>query len=158
MGEARISNRIRRARPDEAGKLSGLALRSKATWGYTTDQMAIFADELTLTPEKFEPQATCVLEYDGRIVGYYILCRQSEAAIELEHLFVDAPMLRQGFGSVLFEHARKEAIARGFTRMSIQSDPNAEGFYLAHGARTIRQIPTSIPNRTLPLMEILLTD
>ena len=32
----------------------------------------------------------------------------------------------------------------------IQSDPNAAGFYHALGARLEREIPSSIPGRTIP--------
>lgn len=136
--------------------MSALAIRSKAHWGYDEDQMRIFAAELTLAPEGIEPRAACVLERDGRILGYYTLVPHSAANVELEHLFVEPDCLRKGHGSRLLEHACAEARRRGFARMLIQSDPFAEGFYLARGAQRILPIPTNIPDRTLPLLELWL--
>ena len=40
---------IRLARLDEAEQLTQLALRSKASWGYSEEFMAACRDELTLT-------------------------------------------------------------------------------------------------------------
>jgi hypothetical protein len=39
---------IRKARPDEAGELTELALRSKAHWGYDEAFMASCREELTV--------------------------------------------------------------------------------------------------------------
>ncbi|CAH8245865.1 hypothetical protein WJ0W_003100 [Paenibacillus melissococcoides] len=43
---------IRKAKPDEAGYLSGLAFRSKAYWGYSHDFMEACRDSLTVSPER----------------------------------------------------------------------------------------------------------
>lgn len=43
--------RIRRARPDEAGALSELALQSKAHWGYDPRFLEACREDPTLSPE-----------------------------------------------------------------------------------------------------------
>lgn len=43
---------IRDARPDEAGELTELALRSKAHWGYDEAFMASCREELTVRPSE----------------------------------------------------------------------------------------------------------
>ena len=63
----------------------------------------------------------------------------------------------QGHGWRLLEHAKAEAIARGFSTMIIQADPNATGFYQHLGGRLVGSQPSeSIPGRMLPLLEIQL--
>jgi hypothetical protein len=42
---------LRPALPDEAAFLSQLCLRSKASWGYTEEFMAVCRSEAILTPE-----------------------------------------------------------------------------------------------------------
>lgn len=69
---------------------------------------------------------------------------------ELEHIFVEPSHLSQGYGRSLFEHAAALARAEGFVELVIQSDPNAAGFYHALGARLLREIPSSIPGRSIP--------
>ncbi len=150
------SPRIRLARPAEAAEISSLAIRSKAHWGYTPAQMKRFAEELTLTSDLLALRDAHVLEAEGSIVGFYTLVPHGGASVELEHLFVEPDLLRGGFGAKLLQHARERAAERGFLRMVIQSDPNAEGFYRAHGAELVMNIPTSIPGRTLPLMDLRL--
>jgi len=49
------------------------------------------------------------------------------------------------------------ALARteGFLALAIHSDPNAESFYLSHGATRTGDTPSgSIPGRILPLLRL----
>lgn len=145
--------RIRPAAASEAALISSLAIRSKAHWGYGEDRMRVFRDELTLTPDEVVAGDAHVAEVEGVVRGFYTLTRIAAETVELEHLFVDPDVLRGGLGRTLLEHAVDRARGRGFSRMTVQSDPNAEGFYAAAGFRKLRDLPTSIPGRTLPEME-----
>jgi GNAT superfamily N-acetyltransferase len=149
-------NTIRPAIPEEAEAISALALRSKAHWGYTPEQMSVFVGELTLSPPEISRRRTHVLEENGRIIGFYTLETRSDEDIELEHVFVDPSRLRSGVGTALFRHACAAAQAAGFRRLLIQSDPNAAGFYESLGARLESYIPSSIPGRTLPFYRLVL--
>jgi GNAT superfamily N-acetyltransferase len=146
---------IRRARAQEAAALSALTLRSKAHWGYSAEQMAVFRDELTFTPAAVVERRTHVLEEDGAVVAMYTLLG-SGAEVELEHLFVDPPRLRQGHGKRLFEHACDLARAAGAQALVIKSDPHAAGFYRTLGAADAGEIPSSIPGRNIPTFRLLL--
>lgn len=57
------------AQPAEAAAISARAIRSKARWGYTPDEMKMCAEELTLSLDLIEPRDAQVLEADGSIVG-----------------------------------------------------------------------------------------
>ncbi|MER5639856.1 GNAT family N-acetyltransferase [Kitasatospora sp. NPDC002227] len=143
---------LRPARPEEAGELSALALRSKAHRGYDETFLAACREELTLRPE--DTSRTVVAEQDGRVVGFVTLAGEPPVG-ELAMLFVDPPAIGRGIGSLLHARATATATLEGFTRLTVTADPHAEAFYLARGARRTGSEPSgSIPGRELPLLTI----
>ncbi|GGX76417.1 GNAT family N-acetyltransferase [Streptomyces minutiscleroticus] len=148
---------IRDARPDEADDLTELALRSKAHWGYDEDFMAACRDELTVHPSEVEVRRTALAEQDGRVLGFTTVDgKPPEGAVGM--MFVDPVAIGQGVGRKLFEHALDTARNAGFTRLTIDADPNAEPFYRAMGAVRIGATPSgSIAGRMLPLLSVTLT-
>lgn len=150
-----MTARIRRARPDEAGALSRLAQASKAVWDYTPEQLATFREELTLADDEIELGHAHLLESAaGGVLGFYTLLARVDGALELEHLFVAPDALRAGHGRRLLVNAAELARELGFASLEIQSDPNATAFYLRCGAHLVREIPSSIEGRTIPLLEL----
>jgi GNAT superfamily N-acetyltransferase len=146
---------IRPARAEEAAALTALTLRSKAHWGYSAEQMAVFRDELTFTPAAVVERRAQVLEEHGVVVAMYTLVGAG-AELELEHLFVDPTRLRRGHGKRLFEHACDLARAAGAQALAIKSDPHAAGFYRALGAADAGEILSSIPGRHIPTFRFTL--
>lgn len=156
-GSSQEAFKIRLARPDEAGLLSALALRSKAHWGYSEEFMAACRDELTYAAEQIDaPQFTfCVCTVEDTVVGFHALERLSPDCAELEALFVEPEYIGQGVGRALIEHAKDYARQRGSSSLVIQGDPNAEKFYLAAGAvRSGSKESRSIAGRKLPLFTV----
>ncbi|MFZ3557581.1 GNAT family N-acetyltransferase [Streptomyces sp. BH055] len=149
--------RLRPARPDEAARLSALALRSKAHWGYDEAFMAACVDELTLHPSEVVRRRTTVAEgADGRLIGLVTLEGPPPVG-ELGLMFVDPDAIGLGVGRLLFEHLRDAARAAGFRAVSWSADPNAVPFYEAMGGRHTGVTPSgSVPGRVLPLMELRL--
>ncbi len=149
---------VRAAKPEEAQRLSELAFRSKAHWGYSQAFMEACREELTYSAADFESTFFAVVENEG-IVGFYALRRESRTVIDLAAMFVKPAAIGRGYGRVLMEHALVRAREMGAHEMSIQGDPNAEGFYLAMGAVRIGEEEShSIPGRMLPLFSISLAD
>ncbi|EKX65319.1 GNAT family N-acetyltransferase [Streptomyces ipomoeae] len=145
---------IRVARPDEAGLLSELAVRSKAHWGYDEDFLAGCRGELTLRPGDVERRRTAVAERQGRVVGFVTVEGEPPDG-ELGMLFVDPPAIGSGVGRLLFEHALSTARDLGFRRLTLEADPNAEPFYRAMGATRIGSVASGVvAGRTLPLMAV----
>jgi GNAT superfamily N-acetyltransferase len=137
---------LRPARADEAGPLTELALAAKGHWGYDEAFLAACRDELTVTPQH---RAT-VAERDGRVVGFYTLDGEPPE-IELGMMFVAPAEIGTGVGRALWAHAVDEAARAGADRLTIDSEPHAEAFYLAMGAVRVGEIASgSIPGRTLP--------
>ena len=144
---------IRRAYPAEADVLSALALRSKAHWGYDADFLAACRDDLTLSPDDIANSKVYVIDGADGPSGYYRLVLQDDGVAELDALFVEPAAMGQGVGRRLWRHAVATAGNLGCSEMIWQSDPQAEGFYLAMGAqREGASESTVMPGRMLPLM------
>ena len=144
---------IRDARADECEELTALALASKAYWGYDGAFMEACREELTLTASDLDRGVIRVAERKGEIVGFHGVLFTPQA--ELEWLFVLPAAIGSGVGRALFEDASTVARDRGARRLEIGADPNAEAFYLAHGAQRVGEVASaSIPGRVLPLLEL----
>lgn len=148
---------LRAAAERDAPELSALALRSKAHWGYDEAFLAACREELSVEPAAIsDPRQCWRVATDGdRVLGYYGLSPIDQLEVELEALFVAPEAIGTGVGRRLVDDALDTASSRGFARIVIQGDPNAEGFYLAMGAtRTGDRESGSIPGRFLPVFEL----
>ena len=143
--------------PSESAELSRLAMRSKAHWGYSNEFMNSCRDELTYGANEIADGGVefAVADVNGKIAGFYALRRLSPAEFDLEALFVDPGNIGEGYGALLLNHALSVVQKKGGEQLQIQSDPNAEEFYAAAGARQlgIRE-SGSIPGRYLSLLVI----
>lgn len=149
---------IRRARREDANELSQLSFRSKAFWGYSDEFMEACRDDLTVSPKYIESSPVYVAEINGKIVGFYgLVCSQNKA--ELRDLFVEPKMIGKGVGKQLWKHMIKTARELQVQKVFIHSDPHAEEFYKAMGAKRIGEVISSVfPNRKLPLLEFEIQD
>ncbi len=159
-GEGQIPNvdpTIRRAHPAEAGVLSALALRSKAHWGYDADFLAACREDLTLSADDIASSSVYVFDGVDAPLGYCRLVVQDDGVAELDALFVEPAAMGQGVGRSLWQHAVATAATLGCSELVWQSDPQAEGFYLAMGARRAGESESTVtPGRILPLMRFRL--
>lgn len=138
----------------DADAVSELAIRSKAHWGYTEEQMSVFRDELTITPDKIESRIAFGIEHDDQIVAFYSVIPGEDGLAELDDLFVDPDHLRCRLGTRLLRHAVAQCKKSGVNRLVLLSDPHATGFYELNDARFVEDIASSIPGRTIPKFEI----
>lgn len=146
--------RIRRASPGEAGDLSALALRSKALWGYDEAFLALCRAELTVGRDQIGALRAHVAEEGGALVGFFTI-GGSPPDGELVHLYVAPEAIGRGIGTALLRGARELAREEGFRTLLIHADPNAEPFYLGHGAVRVGEVASgSIAGRVLPLLRL----
>jgi GNAT superfamily N-acetyltransferase len=149
---------IRRAQPSEAEVLSELALRSKGHWGYDADFLASCRDDMALSPDDIATSAVYVHDDGDAVLGYYRLLPRDGGLAELDALFVEPRAIGQGVGKRLWRHAAATARALGCTEIVLQSDPQAERFYLAMGALRAGELESTVtPRRMLPLMRYRLS-
>ncbi len=141
---------IRKARPEEAVDLTALAMRSKAHWEYDATFMERVRDALTQTPEKLAGPLAFVAEDEDGVAGFYAFCN-IDGRLFLDDMWVDPTRIGRGVGKALWRHAVETAGSAGHAAFLIESDPNAEGFYLKMGAVRAGTIKSS-SQRVLPLL------
>jgi GNAT superfamily N-acetyltransferase len=149
---------IRRARADEVGRLSDLAFRSKAHWGYPLDWLERWRPELTVDPHALAVAPTFAAVAEASLPGCYHLqpTRRTDTC-ELAFLFVEPTAIGRGVGQALFAHACTTARGLGYRSMVWGSDPHADGFYQRMGARTIgTRRSSTMPGRVIAEMEMAL--
>jgi len=144
---------VRRARVEEAGALTELAMRAKASWGYDAAFMAACRDELTLTPQKLAAWTVWVAEADREIAGMVALSLDGGA--EVEDFFVEPAFQGRGVGAALMAELLAACRRAGAAVLEVDADPNAEPIYARLGFETFRRSPSgSIPGRWLPRMRM----
>jgi GNAT superfamily N-acetyltransferase len=145
--------KVRPGRVDETAALTELAIRSKGYWGYDSQFLSNCREELTISPDFVESGSVFVLEERGIAVGFYSLAGQTRTRVELAHLFVEPSKIGGGKGTALFSHAVETARRAGFQKMIINSDPFAEEFYKAKGARRFGEVASPAhEGRMLPVL------
>lgn len=145
---------LRRARPDEAGTLSELALAAKGFWGYDQAFIESCRAELSISPDDVARRTYVVADTGGLVVGFYSVDGEPPVG-ELSNMWVRPSEIGTGLGRVMWQDAMSAAAAAGFEWLKIDADPNAEGFYRKMGAERIGEAPSgSIPGRMLPLMRV----
>ena len=148
---------IRRALPEEAGKLTEIAIAAKAHWGYPERWMEIWTPELTCNGEYVEKNESWTASVDNQLIGFYTLLDKDGNAW-LDDLWVLPAQMGRGVGRALFKHAIDLSKKRGHHILRLESDPNAVGFYQRMGMRQIGERHSEVEGqpRILPIMELKL--
>lgn len=149
---------IRRAAAKDVRELTALVMQAKAVWGYSDAQMQSWRPSLEISVASLGERPAFVAEDDGRIAGFYTLIESGEVW-DLDDLWVFPDCMRSGIGRALLKHAADVAAAGGATSLRIESDPHAEGFYIACGATRIGAVSAPIdsePDRVRPVLQLSL--
>ena len=144
---------VRRAVPGDAEVLGGIALAAKGHWGYPGRWMERWREDLVISPGFVRDNEVHVAVVDGGIAGFYALVGEGRR-LALDHLWVSPGRIGTGLGRLLFEHATRQAADLGAGVVEIESDPNAEPFYLRMGARRVGEEVYELDGkeRVLPLL------
>ncbi|MED0991222.1 GNAT family N-acetyltransferase [Bacillus nitratireducens] len=143
--------KIRKALLSEANELSELALHSKATWNYSEEFILACKEDLTITEEYIKNNFVYVLENDNTKIGFFSFLRNDNA---LDFLYMHPSYKGKGYGKILWEFVIEQAEGLGIKSFTIDSDPNAKGFYLKMGAKLIGETPSTVcKDRLLPLLK-----
>ena len=146
--------RVTRARPEQAERLSQIAYAAKSYWGYPSQWIELWHNQLTISKQYIERhEVYAAVDDDETLLGFYALAGSGERMV-LDHLWVQPRSLHAGVGRKLFEHAVTLATEAGAREIVIESDPNAEGFYQKMGAETVGEVTYELEGlpRSLPLM------
>ena len=119
---------LRRARIEELGELEDLQRRASLALDEYREALLAHSDAIALPAEQIERGEVLVAEIDGRIAGFAVVLDQDGTA-ELDGLFVEPQLWRQGIGSALVEEAVHDARSRGLSLMTVVANPGAKEFY-----------------------------
>lgn len=141
------------ATPADHEILTQITKTSKNIWGYGHDQIEKWSEVLTITPDYIQKNLLRKLLDNKTTVGYYALLEIDKIELRLDYLFVSPEFIGKGFGKLLIEDAIETAKKSGYSKISLDADPNAEGFYEKLGFSLVRKMESTIKGRFLPVME-----
>jgi len=103
------------------------------------DREALLAnpDAIELSLEQIEAGGVFIAEEDGSVMGFAAILARDDGDSELDALFVEPKIWRQGVGRALVEHCCLAAKVSGATAIHVVGNPHAEGFYEACGFKQV---------------------
>lgn len=119
---------IRPARASERCELE--ALQRRASLANQEHRAALLAHPDAIALPAAHLAGTLVAERNGTVLGFAVVQPRSDGDAELDGLFVEPAMWRQGVGAALVEAA--VLTVRG-EALHVVADPAAGAFYLASG-------------------------
>lgn len=137
--------RIRPAVVEDLPDMNRIAFEAKAAWGYSSDLLAAWRDDLLTTAQSLQVRPAFVATDDADRVLAIMQIDPACSPCELTTLFVDPVCMRRGLGRALLHHAARQALALGHSHLQIDADPNALPFYLGCGATQVGQVGAPIP-------------
>ena len=114
---------IRAACTYERDELEDLQRRASLALPEYRAMLEAHPDAIDLPAEQIENGDVLVAEIDGQMAGFAALIDG-----DLDGLFVEPKLWRQGIGAALVEAAAHEARRRGRT-LTVTANPGARGFY-----------------------------
>ena len=145
--------KIERANIHDDEILSDITKKSKAFWGYSKEQILEWNDNLTISKNYIESNYAFKLLDENTVIGYYSYILE-KSSVKLDNLFVLPEYIGKGFGKYLVNDFLTRMRNQKIKKIILDSDPNAEEFYLKIGFKKIGQFETSIKNRFMPIMEM----
>src|SRR4249919_142738 len=103
---------IRPARPDEQAMLESLQRRASLSNPGDRDALLANPDAIALPIEQIAEGCVFVAERDGVVVGFAAVVPRPDGAAELDALFVEPQLWKQGIGRQLVDHIAEVAHAR----------------------------------------------
>jgi GNAT superfamily N-acetyltransferase len=133
---------IRQARPEEHAILESLQWR--ASLGNPGDRDALVAnpDAIALPIDQIAAGCVFVAERDGSVAGFAAVVARADGGAELDALFVEPHLWKQGIGRRLVDHVSDIARLRAASFLHVIGNPHAEGFYVSCGFRVTGTVET----------------
>ncbi|MFK8036778.1 MAG: GNAT family N-acetyltransferase [Crocinitomicaceae bacterium] len=146
--------KIEKAQNTDSKNLTELTIRSKSHWGYSSEQINKWKDDLTIPTEYIDQYEVYKLMQGQKVIGYYSYKEVEDKIIKLDNIFLEPSFIGKGLGKIMMNHFFKIIEVSKYETIRLDSDPNAEKFYQNLGFKVIGRLESSIPNRFLPIMEL----
>ena len=124
---------IRTARPDERAMLESLQRRASLSNPGDRDALLANPDAIAVPIEQITKGCLFVAERDGSVAGFAAVVPRPDGGAELDALFVEPHLWKQGIGRRLVEYIAEIARVRGASFLHVIGNPHAEGFYASCG-------------------------
>jgi GNAT superfamily N-acetyltransferase len=133
---------IRSALPAEHAMLE--SLQRRASLNNPGDRAALLAhpDAIAIPIEQIAEGCVFVAERDGFVAGFAAVVSRTDGGAELDALFVEPHLWKQGIGRRLVEQVADIARLRGAEYLHVIGNPHAEGFYVSCGFRVSGTVAT----------------
>jgi GNAT superfamily N-acetyltransferase len=120
------------------------ALQRRASLNNPGDRDALLAnpDAIELPSDQIVAGHVFIAERDGAIVGFSAVLPREGPEMDLDGLFVEPHLWRQGIGRLLVEYSVIFARAHGSAALLVVGNPHAEEFYRACGFEMLGTVPT----------------
>jgi len=133
---------IRPARFDEQAMLESLQRRASLNNPGDRDALLANPDAIAIPIEQITDGCVFVAEGDSSVAGFAAVVPRPDGGAELDALFVEPHLWKQGIGRRLVEYTAGIARARAATFLHVIGNPHAEGFYLSCGFRISGTVET----------------
>ena len=133
---------IRAAMATERSSLEALQWRASLANSGDRDSLLANPDAIVLPIEQIADGHVLVAERDGVIVGFAAVLPRPDGNAELDALFVEPGLWKQGVGRLLVERCADVGRERAAPVLHVIGNPHAEAFYLSCGFRTTGIVET----------------
>ena len=115
------------------------ALQRRASLSNPGDRAALLAnpDAIVLPLEQIAAGQVFVAERAGVIIGFAAVLKKADGEIELDGLFVEPTLWREGVGRSLVHYCAEFAHTNGSAALLVVGNPHAAGFYAPCGFESL---------------------
>ena len=120
------------------------ALQWRASLNNPGDREALLAhpDAIVIPEEQIAGGLMFVAEIHDEMAGFAAIEPRPDGDVDLDALFVDPRLQRQGIGRALVDHCARIAQGRGSKAIQVVGNPHAAAFYEASGFQTCGTVQT----------------
>lgn len=146
--------------------LTEISFAAKRFWNYPEHYFDLWQDELTITKDYINQNIVYKSILNDSLLGFYSIVENKsdfwsgdifvKKGFWLEHIFIKPEFHRKGIGRFMIDHAKWISLNYGICSLLIFVDPYAKGFYDNIGANFQYESKSSIPERLIPVYELVI--
>jgi N-acetylglutamate synthase-like GNAT family acetyltransferase len=126
----------------EHASLEALQRRASLENQHDRDVLLANLSAITLPIQQIIDGHVLVAGRSGTILGFSATLPRDDGNYELDALFVEPAMWRQGIGRVLVDHCSRSAQRAGAKYLHVLGNPHAQRFYETCGFESVGMQPT----------------
>lgn len=133
--------KLRPATPEDAPALTDILHRAKASFSDNANSATPSREDRRISEATIASLHMTVAEKRGTAVAFSGLTVRDGDTLQVDYLVVPPEARGQGIGALLLARAEEHARWRNLSRLFLNSDADAAGFYEKNGFRTLSKRP-----------------